>query len=410
MLCRAFVVEDDKDFPPPGFEQRLGPSPAATNGRSGAGRGAGRPASRASGASAPKVISVQRAAAAQEPRSPDWRRRGKQLNVEAQNFQPGRTPPPSAGPSPAPAATPAPAPAPIQQGYQQGYAVVAPTGAAPAQATMPLQVYQLPDGGLAVAQPQAMAQAQAQQVQAPAVAAAHMSAQQSAAALQQIAMGGGFAPAIMQPVQQQQPVQAQQGGVPGQPQPQQQMQQMQQMQYMQPIQYAPAPGMQPGYTYVAVPYPGPGGRQGRLLDPDLATPGLLLLVACLASIPGCLAQVAAHAFAACAETCSVCSARRHSCLFATGRVLTSLPAAASPPPAGMPPQQTMPTYQPTYQAMEAPRNGGGAPGHAMPPQPTYMPAPQYVPAPQYAPAPEQQQQQQQGGGVRRYSAVAGQGM
>jgi hypothetical protein len=66
--------------------------------------------------------------------------------------------------------------------------------------------------------------------------------------------------------------------------------------------------------------------------------------------------------------------------------------------------QPMPTYQPAYQQMEAPRPSEGAPaGSALPLG--YMPTPQYLPAPpQYAPAPEPQQAQ--GGGGRRYSAVA----
>ena len=231
---------EDADFPPPGFEHKA-PGGAA-NGRA----AGGRPNSRTStGSGGGRVVTAVRQSGGvavpvgQPPKSPGRRRRGKQLNVEAQNFQPGR-----GGAQQAPKVVAVAQSAPAAPAYSAVTAGSASSAPAPASAAPE----PAPQQHAAPAAPQP----------APAVAAAQMSAQQSAAALQQIAMGGGFAPTIMQqPPMQQAPMQQ----APMQQQPQMQQQPVQYV-MQQPVQYAPAPGMQPGYTYVAVPYPPPAGEFG----------------------------------------------------------------------------------------------------------------------------------------------------
>jgi hypothetical protein len=157
-----------------------------------------------------------------------------------------------------------------------------------------------------------------------------MGAQQSSAALQQIAMGGGFAPALMQqppmqhqPMQQHHSVQAmsmQQAQAPMQQAGSQGMQgggmPQQAVQYVavqQPMQYA---SMQPGYAYVL---------------PGYATAGVLWH----GSHPG-----------ACAVLMPV-----DAMLVRPAPRLKDAARLAPQTPAGMQ-VQAMPSYQPTYQPME----------------------------------------------------------
>lgn len=265
---------------------------------------------------------------------------------------------------------------------------------------------------MAPPQQQVPQQAPAEQQPAPAVAAAHMSAQQSAAALQQIAMGGGFAPALIQ----QQPMQQQQPGQQAQP--------LQYIVAQQPMQYAAAPGMQPGYAYV-VQYPAPGG---------------CCPVLCRAMLGGASLCPAGVDFG-----------KRRTCCLPAGAALRPPLHPGSPAPAGMQHMpQAMPTYQPTYQPMEhtapmpaaplppqsvkrpltisAPDDASPPGGGSAAPAPAYHVQPQYQqyaapPAQQHAPqvyseaevaamaAGEVLQQRATAApGARRYSAAARQGL